>query len=80
MDIVVKETLECAQQHAMENVRQQQPIWQLVRRHYHHTEPKHGGLLPAEMRQVLVTWLLVAKRRRVARYVALLVCSFIVTK
>jgi TPR repeat protein len=37
-------------------------------------------LLPAEMRQVLVTWLLVAKRRRVARYVALLVCSFIVTK
>jgi TPR repeat protein len=37
-------------------------------------------LLPKEMSQQLFTWLLVAKRRRVSPYVALLVCSFVVTR
>jgi hypothetical protein len=37
-------------------------------------------LLPKEMSQQLLTWLLVAKRRRVSPYVALLVCSFVVTR
>jgi hypothetical protein len=43
-------------------------------------DPNHQCFVPKAIKAQQMTWLLAAKRRRVARYVALLVCSFIVTR
>jgi TPR repeat protein len=72
----------------LDSSRYQDDYLLFLRRHSHKCIPYgiwrperiYQMLLPSEMRQAIFTWLLVAKRRRLARYAGLLVCSFSVTR